>query len=141
LKWSEYQLRTYLRELTELEYLLPLAGRQGQPFRYRLLWDGQGESGERFLPGLKSVEQLRQEARLVGPAHFDFVPSEPTSRPQTELRGDFRHFEGTSLGGSHEVEPASQADKSRGLRNGGSTSRRLAGEPVPVNGERSVAYE
>ena len=136
LKWSEYQLRTYLRELTELEYLLPLAGRQGQPFRYRLLWDGQGEAGERFLPGLKSVEQLQREAERLG-----FVLSGPTSRAESQLRGGKRNFAGTSLDGSHEVEPAPQPDKSRGLRNRGSTSRRLAEEAIPVNGERSVAYE
>ena len=93
LKWSEYQLRTYLHELETLEYIWPLAGRQGQPFRYRLLWDGQGENGGRFLAGLKSVEQLRQEAgglaswlvrRLRG--------GKPTSRRKRELRG---HFVGT----------------------------------------------
>ena len=136
LKWSEYQLRTYLRELTELEYLLPLAGRQGQPFRYRLLWDGQGDTGERFLPGLKSVEQLQREAQRLG-----FVLSEPTSRAENELRGEKTNFVGTSLDGSHEVEPAPQPDKSRVSDNRGSTSRRLAQEPIPVNGERSVAYE
>lgn len=93
-KWSEYQLRTYLDELAELEYVLPLAGRQGQPFRYRLLYDGQGESGERFLSGLKSVEQLRQETG----------PGAATSRAAGELRGVFGNFEGASLNGSHEVK-------------------------------------
>ena len=130
LKWSEYQLRTYLDELAGLEYLWPLAGRQGMPFRYRLLWDGQGEAGERFLPGLKSVEQLRQEAQRVGQGGFE--ASEPASRAKIPLRGEKRNFEGTSLSGSNEVEPAPQAGKSGLSRNGGSTSRHLAGEHISV---------
>lgn len=135
LKWSEYQLRTYLHELAELEYVWPLAGRQGQPFRYRLLYDGQGQSGQRFLAGLKSVEQLRHEARQVG-----FEASEPTSRAKTELRGENGSFEGASLNPSHEVGPASQPDKSRVLSDPAPTSRLLAGEHIsvlrktPVNG-------
>ena len=84
IKWSEYQLRTYLDELARLEYVWPLAGRQGQPFRYRLLYDGQAQGGQRFLAGIKSVEQLRREARQVG-----FEVSGPASGAKTELRGHF----------------------------------------------------
>ena len=144
LKWSEYQLRTYLHELETLEYIWPLAGRQGQPFRYRLLWDGQGENGGRFLAGLKSVEQLRQEAARIG-----LAGGEGSSRAfselrggKTPLRGEKGNFEGTSWEPFHEVESAPKADETRALRNGPATSRRLAGEPMPalqktgVNGSR-----
>jgi hypothetical protein len=133
LKWSEYQLRTHLDELTGLEYLWPLSGRQGLPFRYRLLWDGQGESGERFLPGLKSVEQLRREAVKLG-----LMVPESASRPLAELRGqkgplrgEKRNFEGASLNGSNEVKPAAQPVKSGLSRNGGSTSSDVAGGILP----------
>jgi hypothetical protein len=125
LKWSEYQLRTYLDELARLEYVWPLAGRQGQPFRYRLLYDGQGQGGQRFLAGLKSVEQLRREARQVG-----FEVSGPASRAKIQLRGEIRNFEGTSLSGSHEVEPASHPDKPRVLSDPAPTSSLLAGEHI-----------
>jgi hypothetical protein len=116
LKWSEYQLRTYLHELETLEYVWPLAGRQGQPFRYRLLWDGQGESGGRFLPGLKSVEQLRQDAEKLGMA-FEQGGCRlrlPSSR-KIQLRCEKGNFEGTSLNGSHEVKPGAKADEQRRL--------------------------
>jgi len=125
LKWSEYQLRTYLDELARLEYVWPLAGRQGQPFRYRLLYDGQAQGGQRFLAGLKSVEQLRREARQVG-----FEVSGPASRAKIQLRGEIRNFEGTSLSGSNEVEPASHPDKPRGLSDPAPTSSLLAGEHI-----------
>ena len=152
LKWSEYQLRTYLDELTELEYLCPVSGRQGMPFRYRLLWDGQGGTGERFLPGLKSAEQLRQEAVKLGLvavckdlgdgckdlATVSKGPSLATSRPKIDLRGEKpplrgekRSFEGTSLNGSNEVKPALQPMKSGVPSNGGLTSRDFAGGILP----------
>jgi len=133
LKWSEYQLRTYLDELAGLEYVWPLSGRQGMPFRYRLLWDGQGGTGGRFLPGLKSAEQLRQEAAKLG-----FGPAEPASRPKIELRGEKSplrgekgNFEGTSLNGSNEVKPPLPPLKSGLSRNGGSTSSHFAGNVLP----------
>ena len=61
--WSDYQIKAHIKQLEELEYLAPSSGRRGQLFAYRLAWDG---SGERFLPGLVSVEEVRERAQLVG---------------------------------------------------------------------------
>jgi hypothetical protein len=140
LKWSEYQLRTYLDELAQLEYVLPLAGKQGQPFRYRLLYDGQGEGGQRFLTGLKSVEQLRQEARRIGLATGETSSTPGQLRGQKEpLRGEKMDFEDTSLNRSHEVKTPPQAGKARAARNGATTSSVLPQKTYPVNGtERSL---
>jgi DNA primase len=63
--WGDTRLRTHLKELVELEYLATLSGRFGVTYRYRLLSRPSQIAG-RFLPGLKSVEQLRTEARLAG---------------------------------------------------------------------------
>jgi hypothetical protein len=147
LKWSEYQLRTHLDELAQLEYVLPLSGRQGQPFRYRLLYDGQGESGDRFLSGLKSVEQLGQEAAKLGIIETSQAAASENRgaasrclRGQKEpLRGQKTNFEGTSLNRSNEVKPPFQPAKSRVLANGPGTSRVLPGNLYPVNGERSTS--
>jgi DNA primase catalytic core len=65
-RWSDYQIHHYLNQLVAMEYLVPVAGRNGQQFQYRLMWEGQGKEGERFVLGLKSVEQLRKEANLLG---------------------------------------------------------------------------
>ncbi|MEK7706712.1 MAG: hypothetical protein AAB380_01795, partial [Verrucomicrobiota bacterium] len=65
LKLGEAQLRRYLQPLVELGYLVPVAGRFGQPFCYRLLYDREREGG-RFVPGLKDVEQIRLEAVKIG---------------------------------------------------------------------------
>jgi len=71
--WSDYQIKTHVQQLEDLEYLIPLSGRRGQQFTYRLAWNGE-ES--RFLPGLVSVEELRRRAALVG------LPSEQGGRLQ-----------------------------------------------------------
>ena len=62
------------------------------------LWDGQGEGGERFLPGLKSVEQLRQEAGQHWPGSGEQLRGQkselrggptPLRGRKSELRGHF----------------------------------------------------
>ena len=65
-RWSDYQIHHYLTQLVTMEYLVPVTGRNGQQYQYRLVWDGQGKAGERFVLGLKTVEQLRNEANLLG---------------------------------------------------------------------------
>ena len=100
LKWSEYQLRTYLDELARLEYVWPLAGRQGQPFRYRLLYDGQAQSGP-AVPGRHQIRgTVAPGSPPSGPVRLalrgvraNFEGKNPTSRRKRELRGHFvEHF-------------------------------------------------
>ncbi len=66
IRWSDYQVRTHLAQLIELEYVAAVSGRFGQQYQYRLLWDGRGRDGGAFMLGLKSVEELRREAALLG---------------------------------------------------------------------------
>lgn len=128
LQWSEYQLRTHLRQLAEMQYLVPLCGRQGALYSYRLVYrpgDGGGfaADGRRFAPGLKTIEQLRQDAAAIG------LAIAKTSRAGDELRGSKTNFEGTSLKPAHEVTPP------------GNPHEHSNGEPLPptsraVNGKR-----
>jgi len=65
-KWSDTRLRVHLAELVRLEYVLPVGGAMGRAFEYQLACDpDQLEGGKLFVPGLKSVEQLRKEADLA----------------------------------------------------------------------------
>jgi DNA primase len=75
--WGDTRLRVHLSELVDLEYVAPLSGRQGLTYRYRLL-SRCGPDAGRFLAGLKSVEQLRQEAHFAGLLSH----SAPTSHPE-----------------------------------------------------------
>jgi DNA primase catalytic core len=64
-KWGDTRLRTHLDELVEMEYVIPLSGRFGQTYHYRLQYEPEQYEGK-FLAGIKSVEQLRKAANLAG---------------------------------------------------------------------------
>ena len=135
LKWSEYRLRCHLRELERMEYLVPLAGRHGQLYSYRLLDHG-GEDESRHLPGLKNVDQIRQEAEKAR----ILVATSLTKKP---LRWSKSNFVGTSLEPINEVfeggfHPATEGTS---RRNGHAKVNFVGvlGEPIPVlckNGEK-----
>jgi hypothetical protein len=54
--WTDFQVRTHLDKLVELEYVLVHRGTRGQSFVYELLYDGEGKDGTPFLPGLFEVQ-------------------------------------------------------------------------------------
>ena len=82
-KWGDTRLRTHLKELVQMEYLVPISGRFGQTYHYRLVGEPVPcEANRRHMPGLKSVEQLRQEADLAPTSRVRIgeVGSEPNRR-------------------------------------------------------------
>jgi DNA primase len=81
--WSDYQVKIHIKQLEDLEYLVPLSGRRGQSFCYRLAWEGEGLDGDRFLPGLIAVEELRRKAQVAG------LPDEVVGL-ETKLEGSSR---------------------------------------------------
>ena len=87
--WSDYQIKIHIKQLEDLEYLVPISGRRGQSFSYRLAWEGEGLDGERFLPGLIPVEELRRKAQVVG------LFSEQVGS-KTEVVGQKTKLEGSS---------------------------------------------
>jgi len=56
--WSEFQVRTHMAKLQEMEYLLPHYGRQGQGYLYELAFDGDAESERPQFMGLIDVDKL-----------------------------------------------------------------------------------
>jgi hypothetical protein len=52
--WSKTRLHLYLTELTEHELVAKVSGKKNCLEHYRLLWDGQGKDGNRFVIGLRS---------------------------------------------------------------------------------------
>ncbi len=57
--WSNTRLHIHLRELIEFEYVIVQAGRNGMRYCYRLAYEGQGKSGEKFLLGLTDIQELK----------------------------------------------------------------------------------
>ena len=53
--WTQTRLRNHLKELIDLEYLLIESGMNGRVLQtYKLVYNGQGKDGEKFIPGVKS---------------------------------------------------------------------------------------
>jgi DNA primase len=56
--WTDFQVKTHMRKLEELEYVLVHRGGRGQSFVYELLYDGRGSDGRPFLMGLCDPDAL-----------------------------------------------------------------------------------
>ena len=53
--WTQTRLRNHLKELIDLEYILIESGMNGRVLQtYKLIYDGGGKKGEKFIPGVKS---------------------------------------------------------------------------------------
>ncbi len=128
-KWGDTRLRTHLDELVEMEYVVPLSGRFGQRYQYRLvvLADGQPtalEQGGRFLAGIKSVEQLRREANLAGilpnlaPQNGHLAPTSQVSKREVLKRENPRQSNGL-LTSSQNLAPILRGHIPEKQRNGG----------------------
>lgn len=51
--WSNNRIHTHIRELVNLEYVLIENGRSNSLQTYKLIYNGQGKDGEKFIPGIK----------------------------------------------------------------------------------------
>lgn len=64
--WSDFQVRTHIRQLEDLEYIYSLTGKRGKEYVYELAYNGEGEDGQPFVIGLTGIEQLKEKAREAG---------------------------------------------------------------------------
>jgi DNA primase catalytic core len=124
-QWGQTQLRVHLDRLVEMEYLVVHRGRQGAGFVYELAYDGQGQDGGAFLPGLIDVE----------------MPATATSRGSgSDLAGRVRAGSGPVAGGPpqgakphadsvSDEEAADPPKRTSGRANGADHSRN---HPLPL---------
>lgn len=52
--WTKTRLHIHLTELIEMELILPESTKKNQLQTYKLLYNGEGQDGRRFLLGLHS---------------------------------------------------------------------------------------
>jgi len=64
--WSDFQIRTHIRQLEELEYIYSTVGKRGKEYVYELVYTGGGEDGKPFLIGLTGIKQLEKKADKAG---------------------------------------------------------------------------
>ncbi|WP_372369567.1 hypothetical protein [Candidatus Uabimicrobium sp. HlEnr_7] len=59
--WSDFQVRTHLNRLVEMEYILLVSGNRGTRQSYELLYTGQGENNKNFILGLIDPQSLKNQ--------------------------------------------------------------------------------
>ena len=64
--WSDFQVKTHIRQLEELEYIWATMGRKGKEYIYELAYTGGGEDGKPFMIGLTDIGQLKRKAEKEG---------------------------------------------------------------------------
>jgi len=134
--WSDTQLRVHLGRLTDLEYLLVHRGGRGASFVYELTYQGEGEAGERFLPGLIDVEALKHATTTATSRGSDpqFAGS---TRPQNGgVAGPSRDDETPADAGSARPPPetalAASENAPTDLKNQTAPSHRTDDETLPL---------
>jgi len=62
-KWSDFQIRTHIKQLEELEYIQPITGNQGKKFSYQLLFENNcsTEPTVKLTTKAEVLEKMRQE--------------------------------------------------------------------------------
>jgi hypothetical protein len=60
--WSDFQVRTHLQKLVDLEYVLTHRGGRGQSFVYELVYGGEGTDGKPFTLGLIDTQTLQNHS-------------------------------------------------------------------------------
>ena len=58
--WTDFQVKTHINQLVDLEYIYFITGRKGKEYIYELKYDGNMDSEQKYLPGLISIEELRK---------------------------------------------------------------------------------
>ena len=86
--WTDWQVRSHMKQLIELEYVNARLGSWGKEYSYALHYQGQAEEADSCYLDLTSVEEIKK-----------IMDQESTSRPKEELRG-----ENNSLRGYSEVQ-------------------------------------
>jgi hypothetical protein len=99
---GDTQLRRHLERLVLLEYVLVHRGARGASFVYELLYDGQGQDGRPFVPGLIDVIALGATATTTNLAGEEAG----VAGQSANLAGSMRGQRGPNAGGSRGSEIA-----------------------------------
>jgi len=61
--WSDFQVKTHIKQLEELEYIYSLTGRKGKEYVYELIYreDSEDNSSKKFLIGLTDITEIKKQ--------------------------------------------------------------------------------
>jgi hypothetical protein len=66
--WTDWQVKTHIKQLEDLEYITARIGAKGKEYAYVLNYQGQGEETEKCYLNLTPVDELRRLSAKVGSA-------------------------------------------------------------------------
>ncbi len=118
--WGNTQLKVHLGRLEDLEYLLVHRGGRGEAKVYELLYEGQGQDGAPFLPGLLDVEVLRRR----GYDRDRSGSGGDRSGPSANRSGSSRPQVGGRSGGGRGTESTGTSKQDKSLRSPDAASGR-----------------
>ena len=128
IQWTEARLRLHLDELVRLEYVQPLNGGFGSAFRYRLLVSPETiRAGNRTVPGIRSVEDVRRVANLAG------LPGN-LAAPNGHLAGQNGHLAATSQPALARLKSELTVSRAVSKANGHANLASGGGEHMAING-------
>jgi len=61
--WSDFQIKTHIKQLEELEYIYAVVGKKGKEYVYELLVTDKADEDKPFLVGLTDIKQLKEKAK------------------------------------------------------------------------------
>jgi DNA primase catalytic core len=64
--WSDFQVKTHIKQLEDLEYIYPVMGKKGKEYVYELLAADEIKEDAPFLIGLIDIGQLKKKAAKAG---------------------------------------------------------------------------
>lgn len=64
--WSDFQVKTHIRHLEELEYIYAVIGKKGKEYVYELMVADSIDEEKPFLVGLTDIKQLKEKAKKAG---------------------------------------------------------------------------
>lgn len=70
--WSDFQVKTHIKQLEELEYIYSLTGRKGREYVYELIYQGNNDDNNdsdesrKCMIGLADIEEVRKKAKKLG---------------------------------------------------------------------------
>ncbi|QGX41525.1 CHC2 zinc finger domain-containing protein [Permianibacter aggregans] len=82
-QWGNTQLKLHIQRLEDMEYLIVHRGGRGSTLVYELAYNGEGDQGERFLPGLIDVAALGYDEKKSGPIDEKSAPSRGQVGPKS----------------------------------------------------------
>jgi hypothetical protein len=58
--WTDWQVRTHIKQLEEMEYLYTRQGYMGKEYAYVLQYQGQAEESDKCFLNLTTVKQIKR---------------------------------------------------------------------------------